>query len=428
MKKLFILLIMVVIAIGANAQTLVAEKDWTGGFEGDYPYLFATVGVAGSISSDAEGVAITVESPTGQIVGPLVGAFPNYSLSLKQDGKYKVVVTAKFPTNGTFLVSLGNTDKSYNSTYITTTGGFQEIEINLPAFPEVFDSDTWGCDLYLSFGDFVGTTILKKVQLYKVDDAVEVIDDITYFIDEKNKTAEVEKASNIFITTADIPARITHKGEEYTVTKIMNSAFAGLFDLASVTIPNTVTFIGQSAFFNCIALEEVTIPASVKVICPNAFQNCSRLKRVISLAETPPLLYENAFSNYNLFLKVPDASIDVYKTTAPWSKFAEFELLSKEKCAQPTISMEDGRLNFSCDTEGVEYHYEMFISVKGDGNGIKLPKTINISVYASKEGLYDSVVATSEIPLSVIADVNGDGLVNTADIVTIVNIITSAEE
>ena len=28
---------MALMAVGANAQTLIAEKDWTGGFEGDYP-------------------------------------------------------------------------------------------------------------------------------------------------------------------------------------------------------------------------------------------------------------------------------------------------------------------------------------------------------------------------------------------------------
>ncbi|MBR7031179.1 MAG: leucine-rich repeat protein, partial [Prevotella sp.] len=198
---------------------------------------------------------------------------------------------------------------------------------------------------------------------------------------------------------------------------------SGLYNLTSVTIPNSVTIIGQNAFYGCYNLEEITIPASMNFICPCAFTDCGRLKRVIALAETPPVLYENAFSNYNMTLKVPDVFIDVYKTTEPWSKFSEFELLSKQKCATPAISMENGKLNFRCDTEGVEYHYEMFISVKGDGNGIKLPNTINLSVYASKEGWYDSVVETSEIPLSVIADANGDGIVNAADIVKITNII-----
>ena len=427
MKKLFTLFAMTMMAIGVNAQTLVVEKDWTGGYEGEYPYMFATSNVEASVSSDAEGVAITVISSTDQIFFPVLESFPFFeSFELKQDGRYKVVVTAKFPTNGVLQVGLGNTDKSYNSTYVTTTGGFQEIEINLPAFPELYSPNN-NCNVDLCFGDFVGTTILKKVQVYEISDVVEKTNDIIYFIDEKNKTAEVEKVSNNFITTADIPTRITHKGEGYTVTKIMDSAFKGLSNLTSVTIPNTVTFIGQSAFSFCNALEEITIPSSVKVISSNAFSQCSKLKRVISLAATPPVLYENAFSNYSIFLKVPDAVIDVYKATAPWSKFTEFELLSKERCAKPTISIENGKMNFSCDTEGVEFHYEMFISVKGDGNGIKLPDTINISVYASKEGLYDSVVETSEVPLPAIADVNGDGMVNAADIVKIVNLIMSAK-
>ena len=40
MNRLFILFIMAMMAIGVNAQTLIAEKDFTGGFEGDYPYAF----------------------------------------------------------------------------------------------------------------------------------------------------------------------------------------------------------------------------------------------------------------------------------------------------------------------------------------------------------------------------------------------------
>ena len=426
MKKLFILFAMAMIAIGANAQTLIAEKDWTGGFEGKYPYSCAFLGVEGSISSDADGVAITVASQIGQTwpMWPLARVFPDEFLHLKKDGNYKIVITAKFPTNGTLMAILGNGDGRSASTYVTATGDFQEVEINNPSFIELIEAD---CNLTLFFGDFVGTTILKKIRIFEMDKAIDEIDGISYFFDKNSKTAEIEKVHDRQLTQIDIPTTVTHEGEEYTVTKIMDDAFVGLYTLTSVTIPNGVTSIGQNAFHGCYVLEEITIPASVNFICPRAFVDCGRLKRVIVLAETPPVLYENAFSNYNITLKVPDASINVYKATAPWSKFAEFELLSKQKCATPTVSIENGKLNFSCDTEGVEYHYEMFISVKGDGNSIKIPDTINLSVYASKEGFYDSAVETSEIPLSVIADANGDGEVNAADIVTIVNIITSAK-
>jgi len=421
MKKLFTLLAMAMIAIGTNAQTLIAEKDWTDGFEGNYPYSYAFLGgVEGSISSDADGVAITVGSQTGRTwpMWPLVHVFPDEYLHLNQNGNYKIVVTAKFPTNGTLMVVLGNGSDRSASTYVTATGDFQEVEINNPSIPEVFDAN-----LTLYCGDFVGTTILKKIQLFEMDKAIDEVNGIRYFFDKNRKTAEVEKVLDIQSTKIDIPTTVIHENEEYTVTKIMDNALSGLYNLTSVTIPNSVTIIGQNAFYGCYNLEEITIPASMNFICPCAFTDCGRLKRVIALAETPPVLYENAFSNYNMTLKVPDVFIDVYKTTEPWSKFSEFELLSKQKCATPAISMENGKLNFSCDTEGVEYHYEMFISVKGDGNGIKLPNTINLSVYASKEGWYDSVVETSEIPLSVIADANGDGIVNAADIVKITNII-----
>ena len=188
-------------------------------------------------------------------------------------------------------------------------------------------------------------------------------------------------------------------------------------------IPDGVTFIGYGAFNSCYNLQEITIPATVTVISQEAIAYCDRLNRVTILAETPPLIYENAFSNYNAILKVPDASMDIYKTTEPWSRFSEFELLSKQKCATPKISVENGKMNFSCDTEGVEYHYEIFTSLKGDGNGIKLPETLKITVYASKEGWYDSAIETGEIPLSAIADANGDGVVDAADIVRIANII-----
>ena len=212
----------------------------------------------------------------------------------------------------------------------------------------------------------------------------------------------------------------------------MDQAFSDCLGLPSViTIPDGVTYIGYASFTFCLNLEEITIPASIKYIGSRAFQLCERMKRVTVLAETPPIVYESSFnvlngepfSNNRLTLKVPDASMDVYKATEPWSRFSDFELLSKQKCATPKISVENGKMNFSCDTEGVEFHYEIFTSLKGDGNGIKLPETLKITVYASKEGWYDSAIETGEIPLSAIADANGDGVVDAADIVRIANII-----
>lgn len=431
MKKLFTLFAVAMIAIGANAQTLIAEKDFTGVTESDYPDLsIFCEGVNASLSSDADGLAISVESQTPQITCPLLWVWPWDSFDLKYDGRYKIVVTAKFPTDGMLLLCLNGMNNTWDaSTYVTSTGDFQEVEV-LFSFPPPSFGGLYA--LWLMCGDFPGTTILKKVQLYEIEEnVVDKIDDVYYSFDKKSKTAAVakgdEKCDNV-----DIPAVIYHEGEVYTVTKIMINAFTNCPNFTSVTIPNTVTEIGNSAFSGSFYLKEITIPASVKVIGPWAFNFCMNLKRVTMLAETPPIVYDNSFKigngevsvDYNITLKVPDASIDIYKATAPWSNmFSDYEVLSKQKCEKPTVSVDNGKLNFSCATEGVEYHYEILASIKGDGNGINLPEKFKISVYASKDGFYDSAVATSEIPVSAIADANGDGEVNAADIVKIVNII-----
>ena len=431
MKKLLILFATAMMAIGVNAQTLIAEKDFTGGFEGDYPYAFGFFqNVEGSISSNPDGVAITIGSQTLSFWESRLTVFPEGSFNLTPTGNYKVVVIAKFPTNGTVGINIRDLegDGAYSTTYVTTTGDFQEVGIEVSAFGEIFEGRN--CELSFHCGEFLGTTILKKVQIYEME-ASEEIDGLTYFFDKDNKTAAIKKANRNY-NVGDIPGTVTHKGEEYTVTKIMDQAFSGCLGLPSVTtIPDGVTYIGYVSFASCLNLEEITIPASIKYIGSRAFQLCERMKRVTVLAETPPIVYESSFnvlngepfSNNRLTLKVPDASMDVYKATEPWSRFSDFELLSKQKCATPKISVENGKMNFSCDTEGVEFHYEIFTSLKGDGNGIKLPETLKITVYASKEGWYDSAIETGEIPLSAIADANGDGVVDAADIVRIANII-----
>ena len=52
--------------------------------------------------------------------------------------------------------------------------------------------------------------------------------------------------------TLNIPATITIKGTEYSVTSIRDYAFRNCSSLQSVTIPNSVTSIGNYAFRNCI--------------------------------------------------------------------------------------------------------------------------------------------------------------------------------
>ena len=101
------------------------------------------------------------------------------------------------------------------------------------------------------------------------------------------------------------------------------------------------------------------------------------------------------------------------------------------KCATPTIGFTNGKLNFSCETEDVEFVAKVTCTASGEGNynvsSIPLTTTYVVSVYAKKNGYENSDVATKEIEIGgsgstgVRGDLNGDGVVNMPDAMFIVN-------
>ncbi len=141
----------------------------------------------------------------------------------------------------------------------------------------------------------------------------------------------------------------------------------------------------------------------------------------------------NTFNNATLY--VPKGTIDKYKATNGWKDFLFIEEgtgggaptpPTPEKCEKPTISYDNGKLIFSCDTEGVEYHWNISSAntASGMGSEVTFEPTIIVSVYASKDGCYDSDTTTMEIKgASSHGDVNGDGEVNITDVTYVIDII-----
>lgn len=64
------------------------------------------------------------------------------------------------------------------------------------------------------------------------------------------------------------------------LTTIENSAFEGCSSLEDVNIPNGVTTIGEEAFYNCTNLGTITIPSTVTSIGDYAIENCEKLTKV----------------------------------------------------------------------------------------------------------------------------------------------------
>ncbi len=105
-----------------------------------------------------------------------------------------------------------------------------------------------------------------------------------------------------------------------------------------------------------------------------------------------------------------------------------FDFLNMEKCATPTITMENGKLKFGCQTEGVNFIHTVTpatASSYDDTEGLSLSCTYHVTVYATKEGYRNSDTYAQDVTMSVgmKCDVNGDGKVTIADAVKVVDSI-----
>ena len=123
--------------------------------------------------------------------------------------------------------------------------------------------------------------------------------------------------------------------DDNTVEVIGDVLFIFYYNYSSdVIIPATVDYrgttyivrtIGKSAFAICTGLTEVTIPNSIVEIGNFAFDGCTYLRTITCLAPTPPTVYSNTFSNYDVRLIVPSASKSLYQTAPYWKNFTNIQ-------------------------------------------------------------------------------------------------------
>jgi len=189
------------------------------------------------------------------------------------------------------------------------------------------------------------------------------------------------------------------------ITSIGDAAFYGCAKLKDINIPNSVNTIRSQAFQNCSGLSSVTIGSGVVTIGDNAFSECKGLENLICLPKAVPQtgkdVFKDSYPEY-VTLHVPVEALNKYKTAEPWSGFGRIVSISGEeqkKCEKPTILYENGKLKFSCTTEGAEFISKITDSDIKDyySREISLTATYNISVYATATGYENSDIVTATL-------------------------------
>lgn len=290
---------------------------------------------------------------------------------------------------------------------------------------------------------FDGCTNLKTVNL---PESLEEIGDYAFYNLGKLEHVNIPKnvsyigdeafreCSNLNIQVEDLEGWLdiilSTTSSEYPFDKNCNlHLFKDGQETVDLVIPNGVESIRDRAFYRFTALSSISIPNSVVTIGTNAFNGCNNVTDVYIDKEEPLTIGSATFSSsYKATLHVPLGCKQAYGAADYWKGFKDVVEVT-DRCPTPTISIQNGKLSFSCNLEGVEFHYNVSSQTNGVGNSVNLPvsTTFTISAYASKDGYKDSNTSLKTITIKK-GDMNNDGEVTVTDALMIVDMILEEEK
>ena len=122
---------------------------------------------------------------------------------------------------------------------------------------------------------------------------------------------------NSYSGEVTIPSTVTYDGVTYTVTAVGGNAFQNCSSLTEITMPETVTAIGSSAFKGCSSLVSAKLPANASSIGAYAFQNCSSLESIV-FPEGVKSIPQECFRNCSSLreVTVPSTVTSIYVNSA----------------------------------------------------------------------------------------------------------------
>ena len=195
------------------------------------------------------------------------------------------------------------------------------------------------------------------------------------------------------LTSITIPGSVTYIGDR---------AFQGCSGLASATIPGSVTYIGKYAFSGCSGMTTITIPNSVTTIDGYAFRGCSGLTSV-TIPGSVTTIEEYAFRECEGLKSI---TIVGNETSIGYCAFSYCSGLTDFYCYATEVPETKNSVFKSSNIEQVTLHVpeeaiEAYNAVEPWSNFKEIVELVDESKF----------------------DLNGDGVVNAADVVELVNFI-----
>ena len=214
-----------------------------------------------------------------------------------------------------------------------------------------------------------------------------------------------------------------------------SSAFSNCKALVYATIGSGVRIISDYAFNGCAALEKVAIGSKVTKIGFRAFYGCEIMNSFTCASTEVPSAEGESFSHYNAVLFVPASAVDAYKEDKVWGKFNRIETLA----TQAYLIIKQGSLGAVkiAVTSGESYVCNIEPAGSAKVTRVTYNGTDVTSQLANNTYTIPSLIGEGELVITydseqssgsgIKGDVNGDTLVNAADVVDLVNILMNSK-
>lgn len=168
MKKLLLFVIIILSCLTVNAQqedyTLVslAKVNFEGLTELYQWVSFYGDGTDATIGIVDDGIAITNPHLQDESWQPYLIAVPDGSFNLEEGHNYIVRFTIKVPSDGTYMMNIGNWGTNCTCYVpVTSSDGYQIIDTEYPEYK----NNVVGAHVLLGCGWVTGTTIIKEVEV-----------------------------------------------------------------------------------------------------------------------------------------------------------------------------------------------------------------------------------------------------------------------